>query len=407
MTDSRLLTTEITAFGIDFRHRVSAAAAFVSLAAAVVLLPVLAIPTLIVIILATHRRAPQLVGPVVVAMLAAILAWINAGKEIAGDWTWYVTHYRILEYTPLDGYLGTRIGWIIPDKTEPLYYSIASILSVASNANVAVLAVVVTSITYGGMGTAIAIAVASTTRRPALIAIATVAGMLMGLTFTLTTQLVRQEMAAAFVAVGLVLLSRRRIILSATFILAAVLTHNSAIIPAAGVAVAFILGASRRLRLLKWIAIGTLFYGLGRYYLASSGDAVYSTQNDGSISPVIIVLDASVAIVFALLVARTMVGQSKVASFVLMCVPSFYGFVLGVASQPLPLLRMYFYIEVLRALMIAVTCVWLMRSKFGVLFGLGLVAIAVAYAQLRINQSPFVYDLSLVPALFWSPLFTG
>ncbi|WP_189318433.1 EpsG family protein [Microbacterium oleivorans] len=369
--------------------------------AGAVLLPVATIPIVLLGVLATYRYAPQALAVATMLTVAALFAWTNAGKGIMGDWGWYVQHYQVLEYTPFSEYIGARIGAVTAEANEPVYYLVADALAKATGANVAVLAIVITLITYITIGTAVFIAVLSVTdKRVAVIAAVTV-GMMMGLTFTLSTQLVRQEMAAAFIGLSLVLVAKRRLAIAIPVGLIAVLTHNSALIPAAGVAAAWLIGRGVKHVLIRWVLIGGIFYGLGRLYLTRIGFE-YTGQNDGSISTAVIALDVVIFVAFATLL-RQQQHRDPIAHFVLMAVPSFYGFVLGVASQPLPLLRMYFYVEVLRALMLAFIVVFLMKARWSALLGILAIAVGFIYVELRIAQSPFHFDLTMIQIITQSP----
>lgn len=347
---------------------------------------------------------PKVAGFTTVGVVGGIFAWINMSKVIQGDWSWYVQHYLVLEYTPLSSYLGVFVRGVRPDPSEPLYYLLARFLSVASGGNVELLAFVVTCVIYGAIGTALVLALTSATRNPWTVVVGTSAGMLVGLTFTLTTQLVRQEISAALIGLAVVTSAYRKWTPTVMIVVAAALTHNSALIPAAGLGLAVLFRRRGGGRPLRFAISGAVFYALGQLYLTTSGNSDYTGQDDGAISTAVIALDAVILGTFLFLVWRRGLGENAVASTVLLCVPAFYGFVLGVASQPLPLLRMYFYIEVLRALMVVLICVSLVRGQWDFLIGLAIVGLAIAYLLLRIEQSPFVYGISPLDLLLWMPL---
>lgn len=384
-------------------YRPFAIAASVGTPFAALVVPALAAVVAVLMAFAASKR-PVLIGAASSGLLATLLAVSNASKGIDGDWAWYVLHYEALKYTPLSEYFGVRFGPVSAEPTEPLYYAVAQVLAVSSGANVAVLAIAVTFIIYGAMGGALVATMASLNCRAWDMVVGTVAGMLVGLTFTLTTQLLRQEIAASFIAVAIVASAYRKWPATIASLAAAVLTHNSAMIPAAGLVLAVVLRRGGRGATLRFLIGGLVFYALGLYYLTTVGNAAYTGQDNGSIGVTVIAFDLFILGVFAFLVRRRGLGSNPVASTVLFCFPAFYGFVLGVASQPLPLLRMYFFIEVLRALMIALIVACLMRGPLRLFVGLGVIVGAFGYLALRIQQSPFTYALSPLEVLLWSPL---
>lgn len=366
------------------------------------ILPVLAVAAAIIGIALSYRRAVPVAGFVTVAVIAALFAWVNVGKSIRGDWVWYTTHYGYLEHLPLDQYLGQRIGQYNPDVTEPIYYTLSAVVSRLTGANVDALAIVVTLLIYGTIGTAIVLAVSSFTTRGWTLVAATTAGMLTGLTFTLSTQLVRQEIAASFIGLGLVLVGMRKRLPGFLALAAGVLSHNSALIPAAGIVLAVLLARANRGWFLRIVVSFALFFALGRIYLEQSGTN-FEGRSDGTIGTSVIVMDVAIVAVFMFLTLRGRLGENPIARTVLLCMPAFYGFCVAVISQPIPLLRMYFYVEVLRALMVAFIVVWAMRGRLRIAVGVVAVIVSIFYLQLRIDSSPFEYAADFLQVLFRSP----
>ncbi|MGQ3294299.1 MAG: EpsG family protein [Shinella sp.] len=374
----------------------------IGLATLAIFAPVLAVAAAVIGVVLTSRRAVPAAGFAAVGIVAALLAWVNAGKGIRGDWVWYTTHFGYLETLPLDQYLGQRIGQYNPEVTEPIYYALSSVVSRLTGANIEVLAVTVTLLIYVAIGTAIVLAISTYTTRGWTLVAATITGMLTGITFTLSTQLVRQEIAASFIGLGIVLFGLKKWVPGALALAAGVLSHNSALIPAAGIILAVLLARANRGWFLRVVVSMGIFFALGRIYLIQSGNN-FEGRSDGTIGTAVIALDVAVLLVFGTLVLRTSLGQNPVARIVLLCLPAFYGFLLAVVSQPIPLLRMYFYVEVLRALMIAFIVVWAMRGRLRIAVGVVAVIVSILYLQLRIDSSPFEYAADFLQVLFASP----
>lgn len=385
------------------RRNGTIAVAILALLGLCLLAPVVAVAGTFICATLSHRRAVPASGFATVAVVASIFAWVNVGKAISGDWVWYTTHFRYLETLPLADYLGHRIGRYNPDVTEPIYYTLSSVVARLSGANVNVLATVVTLLIYISIGVAVVLAVSSYTSDGWTLVAATIAGMLTGITFTLSTQLVRQEIAASFIGLGIVLVGMRKMAPGILVLVGGVLTHNSALIPAAGIVLAVVLARANRGWFLRLFVSAALFFALGRLYLATSGGNVEG-ELEGSISTPVILMDLLIVAVFAYLVRRGPLKDNPVAHVIVLCMPAFYGFVLAVLSQPLALLRMYFYIEVLRALMVAFIVLWLMRGRLRIVIGVIAIAMSIIYVQLRIASSPFDYASDLVEVLLKSPL---
>lgn len=357
------------------------------------------------IVTVMFSRRPVLAGGLSATLLfTGVFAFVNVGKSVSGDWTWYTTHYRYLESTALQDYLGNGQFFPRPDATEPLYYAFASLLSRATGANVDALSIAVTALIYFPLGISLVLAIRTVTDKGGVVFASTSVGILVGLTFTLSTQLVRQEIAAALIAIGLVLFATRRIPIAVVVVIMAILTHNSAVIPASALLAAVVLGSSKGLIRTKILAIGIIFFALGQLYILIEGSN-YNGQSDGSISPAVLLLDAFIAAIFVLVYARSRLGENRVARFVILLMPALYAFTIGVASQPIPLLRMYFYIEVVRALVVALLCAHYLQGRFRLLLGVVAILLALLYAEARIFSSPFEYSSTVLSTLLFSPLF--
>lgn len=363
--------------------------------------PVMAVAMAALGVASKSRRGAAAAGTLVVFITASVLAWMNSNKAITGDWFWYVEHYKLLSYLPLNEYLGSSVGGIHIKPTEPVYYSIASFVSTITGANIAALAWAVTLLVYLPVGIAALLFTRAMSDRPLDVIAAVIAAMLTGLTFTLSTQLVRQEIAAALVCLAIVLLGGRRNKLGWALLVLACLTHNSAIIPAVAILIAMLFSrrSSASWRLLVLVGLG--FAGLGYIYVSWIGAEAYRGASNGSISPIVIAFDIALAVTFAVTVFRN--GETRVARLLMFALPAIYGFVAGVASEPLPFLRMYFYIEVFRALMVAYLVVCILRSRLRILVAAVVICVSVLYVEARIFSSPFEYDGGLVEHLLFSP----
>jgi len=82
------------------------------------------------------------------------------------------------------------------------------------------------------------------------------------------------------------------------------------------------------------------------------------------------------------------------------------GFLIGISSTPIPLLRMYFYVELFRTLMVCVIVSALLGSRYGRIAVIPVLLVSVVYVEMRIASSPFFYDGGVVEHLF-RPIFSN
>lgn len=368
------------------------------------------IPTLavsVIAVLALGRLDPALAGLVVIGTLTSVFIWLNIGKELTGDWVWYVSHYTYLEHTPLLEYLGVRVGNITPDQTEPLFYSGARVLSVLTGASIPALALCVTAVLYVSVGLATVWFARTLSSSAATIAVCTFSGMTLGVTFTLSTQLVRQEIAAGFLCLAIVAAGRRVWVVSIAFTVFAVLTHNSALVPAVATAAALVLMRMRRGAVVASLVSTLCFAAVGFVFLNRLGASEYIGGDDGAISPIVFLVDfALVSVFYFVSVSTGDLRRNEVVRLIAFLLPLFYAIVFSVYSQPIPFLRLYFFIEIVRALIIcycvAISMRWLGKSSVGVL----VVVVSFLYVDFRIARSPFEYEHNFLSAFLFSPFFS-
>ncbi|MGW8812462.1 EpsG family protein [Gordonia terrae] len=376
-------------------------------AALVAVAPIPVVTVCIIGILVLGRVEPALSGLVIVLLMASIFAWLNVGKEITGDWVWYSSHYTYLEQTPLLEYLGVRVGNITPDLTEPLYYSAARAISVLTGASIPALAVCVTAALYLSVGIAVVWFARTLTSSSVIIAVCTFSGMALGVTFTLSSQLVRQEIAAGFLCIAIVAAGRRVWILSCIFMVAAGLTHNSALVPASAIVVALLLMRLQRHAFVSCVVGTVAFASMGYVFLNRFGFSEYVGGDDGAISPLIFVFDFSLVVAFYLVAAKMGdLRASSVVRLIAFLIPLFYAFVFSVYSQPIPFLRLYFFIEILRTLIICYCVVMAMRHFGKFVVGAVVCVISFMYVDFRIARSPFEYGRDFLSSILYSPFFS-
>ncbi len=367
--------------------------------------PVLAAIALVAAAALGSAYPQRAVAVAAVVSVTGVFAWMNTTKEAFGDWVWYTTHFGYLVTLPLGEYLSGKDVAMQPNpkQIEPVYYAISKVLAVASHGDVSVLAIAVTILVYVPLGWAVAAFVMDQTKSTALTGFSVTIAMVVGPTFTLSTQLIRQTIAASFIAAALIAFGMHRSRVGVLLLIIAVLTHNAALIPALGIVIAIIFARATVVRAWWVVGIGATFVGLGLAYIRLAGGDAYQGHSDGSVSPAVILIDSVLAVAFVVIVLRSATVTYS-ARLIVLVLPALFGFVVGVASQPLPLLRMYFFIEIARALIIAFLIVKIFGARTVRPLLLGVLLLAIIYAEARIARAPWGYGGGLIEHLLRGPL---
>lgn len=377
------------------------AALAIVLVAVAAVTPVYAL-ALVLLVVSTHSRR--------VAILCALLFMLvvfsayNLGRGPSSDWLWYTRHYQYILENGVQRYFGLSIYeyedlpslyGIAPRITEPLFYLFCLVVGTLSGGSVEALSVAVTVAVYLPV-TLVCIAVASSYTRDssALFAVAIGAGGL-GIVFTLTNHLVRQELAMAALFPAVYLLLGRRYIGAALFGLVAILTHNSA-----AVVVVLIVGAAVAIRLPARLRIPALIAACiavaAGTRLTMGSERVDAFQDDGSVSASVYLLDGVIVLATAYFSKIKRDGPDY-AGFLIALVVMLAAFLIMAYPVKLLFLRMYFYMDLVRTLCLAVVISGILSRWPTSLVARGAVVIlALVYVDLRIASSPFLYAASLI-----------
>lgn len=351
---------------------------------------------------------PRTAGLWSVLLLTTLFAWINAEKLVTGDMIWYAEHYLMLTRLPLQDYLGQRIGPFTIKWWEPVYYTIAFVLARLSNGSEVLLPIAITVLLYAPTGWALV----RMCERYRLDTLQTVTTTLVTLqviiTFTLSTQLVRQEMAACLLFCAVVCWhfgARKGAIVLGTL---SSLSHTSAVIPVLSVIFAALCchqpTRTRKLTVIGLAALCMAMIGLAYTHFVSGDTELRSQVSDGAVHPALLGLDLTLWLIMVGLALWRKhnygAGFLAVAAIVHLCFLAF------LSNQPIPLLRMYFYIDLFRGG--AVLCILLCLIKGGLSPSLyhGILLAGLVYTELRIIKSPFLYGGGVLRHLLM-PVFIG
>lgn len=378
-------------------HRLQDVMRFIVLfAVSLLMVPVAVVfPILIIIsvifLVGFSFRSSVVTSSTAIAVLLGLFGWMNSVKFPSSDWAWYTQHYIWLQHLDFNNYWGQRIGVFTIKSTEPTYYFIASVLSKLSGGSVPTLAWVITALIYIPAGVSVGLIAAKIVKVPLHVGVATLIALMVGITFTLTTQLVRQEIAGALLLFGFVLFYFEVRVVGILLAVIGVLSHNSAVIPFTVVVVAYWFAISNgRLSWLRVVLLWGIFVGAGlAYLLVGPGFSYYqSGESAGEISVIVMLMDISILLSF--LFIRSRLEEPKRLLNVLAAVAIIYsGFLIGVSLAPTPFLRMYFYVELLRTLMVGVIVCAVLRLRYGMLMAVPMLLMAVVYIEMRIRASPF------------------
>jgi EpsG family len=315
-------------------------------------------------------------------------------KPISGDWNWYTQHYRALQYLDFFSYYGHAYGPFTIKFTEPVYYFLSFVLSRATGANVTVLAVLLSVVFYS----VFIFSLFKLSRYFTITAwqqnIIALAAVLFSVTPTLVLHLVRQEMASVLLFCGFTLLlcGNKR---SAFFVMIfSVFTHQSAVIVLGIYIVSYLfsklpLKGGWLLAFLASLMIG-LFYVKSGYFISEDN----SGKGDGAVNPLVYLYDAILLFLF-LFSMHSLKLKSSVKNIFYIFVASYMGFLLGVSSEPLPLLRMYFYVEWFRAFFIVLILSRMASFIYFNALSFFILLLGGFYTNYRISSSDLGFPLSI------------
>lgn len=366
-----------------------------------IVFPILTVASVVLFIGFSFKSNAVASGSAIVVILG-IFGWMNSMKGISGDWAWYTQHFILLQHLDFSQYWGQRIGPFTIKITEPTYYFISFVLSRLFDGNVSALAWGVSALIYIPLGVSVGLISAKITKVPMHVGIATLIALMVGVTFTLTSQLVRQEIAGALIVLGLVLFYFEARATGMLLAVLAVFTHNSALIPFTVIIATYWFVISReRLAWGRVALLSSAFIAIGlAYLLVGPGYNYYESQNSaGEVSNLVILMDVSILLTF--LFIRSRLGEQKhLLNLIAAATIVYAGFLIGVSLAPTPFLRMYFYVELFRTLMVGAIVCALLRLRYGILWMAPMLLVAVVYVEMRIRASPFSYGGGLVAHLF-------
>lgn len=338
--------------------------------------------------------------------LMCITLVLNLSKKPYNDWAWYSYHYQWLRIIPFSQYLGSRFDQFTIKASEPVYYFISSVLSKVTNGDVQALATFVTIWVYAPVVALVCRSFESLRDRPFVRVLLEFSVCLAGISFTLTLHLVRQEVAAGFLMWGYLLyrLGYGRL----GFLVAAFgsITHNSAAAP-----LLLFVGCHQMRQRLKGTAATMICAAwgmlIGGTILWSSINANYYAdgRSDGTISAATMLFDLLIGLaVYGLYRHKRIAAPSHQTELLFLI--ALAAMLAMLSPLPIPFLRMYFYFEGARVVMLCILLNAVVQRN-NIPAALLVLLCSILLFTLRVWRSPFEFGEGTLHEIFapsWSLL---
>lgn len=342
-------------------------------------------------------------GWISVALVFILLLAVNLCKSPDGDLEWYLLVHRKFSNQNFSDVINSgdwSLRW-----SEVVYYFSSFVVSRVFDGSYVSLIVLIHSLTYGVYIVALVFMSRTFALKGRETLLCIIFGMVFAITFTQTTQLVRQYICGSLILLAAVLLLNRRWIFFLVLSIVAVFVHNSAVILLALVLVSYSASKAK-----SWRAASLVFMFIaGAYafgYLLSSPQWSFISEvslvdkNDGEISVAIKLMDGALLLVFLALgrirdESGRFVLRSRAYRYWRFMYLSYFVFLIAVSGSPLLSLRFYFYIEWLRILPILYLILAIRRVRMFSVFALGLILVAVIGWALRVTYGAWNYGGSV------------
>ena len=325
---------------------------------------------------------------------------INWSKEIESDWSWYSAQFLQYPHFSLVDIFGRTFHPRANDLEEPLYYILSWTTAQVFGANLGALNAVIVIWIYGCLSFAVGLIGRYLQLSPSYALVLHFMMLSLGFVFTLSTHLVRQQMALASVIVAVAFLLGRKGVFALIALAVGIGFHTSAVVVALAIGVGVWVSTQRTWRLLVTAITSGLAAGFAFWLFIGRG---YEGQSAGGVSPLWIILD--VLVVVGLLALRTSVSLEtrRILGGLPAVMLTMLFFALANLTEPTPALRFYLYLAPFSAL----GAFLIGRIVFGIIFpGIlpawlvaGSGVISVVLMQLRVYESDFTYALNFLDLL--------
>ncbi|WER47331.1 EpsG family protein [Cupriavidus sp. WKF15] len=342
-------------------------------------------------------------GWISVALVFILLLAINLCKSPDGDLQWYLLVHRKFASQSFSDVISSgdwSLRW-----SEFVYYFSSFVVSRVFDGSYVSLIVLIHSLIYGVYIAALVFMSRAFGLKGGETLLCIIFGMVFAITFTQTTQLVRQYICGSLILLAAVLLLNGRWVVFLVLSIAAVFVHNSAVI-----LLALVLASYSASKAKSWRAGSLVFMFIaGAYvfgYLLSSPQWSFISEvslvekNDGEISVAIKLMDGALLFIFLALgrvrdESGRFVLRSRAYRYWRFMYLSYFVFLIAVSGSPLLSLRFYFYIEWFRILPILYLIIAIRKIRMFGVFALSLIVVAVIGWALRVTYGAWDYGGSV------------
>lgn len=338
------------------------------------------------------------------ALLIAGFAWVNGHKTPASDWLWYISHYQFIWHNGLEAYFKlAEYSWsegsisnVRPQSSEPLFYVLCLITGWISGGSVAALAVAVTLAVYVPVGVTAAAFARRLGAAPEVVFAVVVAVSCIGMSAMLTTHLVRQQLAVAYLFPFAYFLWQRSFLTA--LILAAVAAgfHNSATLFVGLIGSAWFI-ANLKSPSLRILATAGLSAAMPVLVSMLGGSArVYGSNDSSTLSLAAYAIDA--LLLLGLLLSSRRWPNSDLFRTVAIFALTLVSLIFWSRDVNILYVRFYFYGDLLRCMVLVLITPGIVKAvpRSGALL---VVLVALLYADARLLNSAFQFNSSLlIPA---------
>lgn len=343
-----------------------------------------------------------------ISVLIVFITGINLTKVISSDLYWYVDWYQQLANTNLGQFLID--GGLSIRATEPVFYLLLKSMSVISSGNIPFFIITITFIVYGLYSHAL-IDLSSKLLLPNKLMLACIVFAICGgVTFTQSTHLIRQYLAASLLFYFFVTFQNARRLKLLALVLIGTFVHNSFIIPALFVVISFYTckhSAPNRVGIWHYVMIAIAGYCIGHTLIIPN---IYLPEyrlavSDGEVSEFVLLFDISLAstgyVIYHFLRKRSDFPY-LLFSAAMLFITAYISFLVAIYPSPILFLRFYFYIEFFRVIFVIMTAwalITLNKNTFSI-YLLGFAGIVIM--ELRALTSPWDYGGDVFSHLFYS-----
>jgi hypothetical protein len=349
------------------------------------------------------NSSPRVARRLVFWGIGIFFALMNATKIPQGDWAWYLTYYKLATHTPFNNLM--QSGNLSIRPTEPIYYGLSYIIGFIFNHNIYIFAIVITLLIYIPYACGLEKTFENFDLNPQMAMAVMILALIAGITFTLSTQLIRQYLAGTLVFLFIAQLLRKHDF--AAFVTASIafLTHNSAIIP---VVFAYFAFTATRWEFIRRNFFKIIILMLGVGWVASRAMVPLATafsqsslKNDGNISPLVCLGD--VILFYAISWAHNhnaTENQRDLLRPILFYLSMMAALLLALHQLPLLLLRFYFYFEWMRVFGFISIIMIFSKKMHARQFLYAALVLSLSVFLLRLRQSPWDYQGGFFEHLF-------